>query len=396
MKFFQKIHVFILILLCASQTWAHEFQLKAPITSKRFTISKKMVRSIIFSPDGQLVLVSFIKFPAKVYDAQSWELLYTFPGQDEEESFIREAAFSPDSSLIVTAGWEQKVNIWNAKTGEMKRSLKNEDVFKSIAFSPDGEKIVTGLAGGTTIVWNAETGARLFMLSGNYGDIESVTFSPDGETIFTADDNETAKLWDAKTGKFKYALFGAKYWTPASNDRPNHGNHQPWNHTISFSPDSQKILTTSYSDEAKVWDSKSTKLLFGLGMSKKSYLRLAFFSPDGNIIFTASNKDDTAILWNAENAEKMHDLDAKEAIYHAVFSPDSQTLVTTFLENSPKVWDVNSGNVLFSFENDKDFMSAISFSPCGQYFVGGYGEGNVRVWNAKDGTVIKTLTFGES
>ena len=65
------------------------------------------------------------------------------------------AAFSPDGKRIVTASWDQTARIWNANTGELIHTLAGHTAWVgSAAFSPDGNRIVTASADGTARIWH--------------------------------------------------------------------------------------------------------------------------------------------------------------------------------------------------------------------------------------------------
>ncbi len=394
MTFFRR-NLSIFIFLCAWSSWGSKYrELAKPLERAALESLDASVR-LVFSPDGQKILATYSGFPAKVWDATNFTLLYTLANQTDKYSMIREAAFSPDSKTLVTVAWASEAQVWDAKSGTQLLTLRGHselDTIASLAFSPNGENIITGSWNSTAMVWNAQSGERLLTLSGHKGGVQSVSFSPDGKTIFTADDDGTAKLWDAQTGSHRFSLYGPKYWTPAPIDRTDYkGIHHGWWHEISFSPDSQKMVTISDSHEAKVWDGKSAELIFTLSMNKKAWLRLGFFSPDGTTIFTASNQEKAAKLWSAKDGQLSSTLAAGELIYFAAFSPNSEMIVTTFLEQPPKVWNAKTGKSLFTLKADKTWVSSVKYSPNGQQIITGYKDGTVRVWNAKDGALLHTM-----
>lgn len=48
--------------------------------------------------------------------------------------------------------------------------------------------------------WDVETGQELVTLSGHDGRVTSAAYSPDGQRIVTSSSDQTAKVWDSEMG----------------------------------------------------------------------------------------------------------------------------------------------------------------------------------------------------
>jgi WD40 repeat protein len=94
-----------------------------------------------------------------------------------------------------------------------------------------------------------------------------------------------------------------------------------------FSPDGQRIVTSSWDKTARVWSSASGQVLVTLqGHTDKVWS--ASFSPDGQRIVTVS-EDQTARVWNAASGQVLVTLQGDtDAVGIAEFSPDGQRIVT--------------------------------------------------------------------
>lgn len=73
-----------------------------------------------FSPDGQSLILAVGK-KLKSYNAASYDELKTFYGQTAR---IMSVAWSPDSSMLVSAGIDTNMFIWDAASGEKKDMVK--------------------------------------------------------------------------------------------------------------------------------------------------------------------------------------------------------------------------------------------------------------------------------
>ncbi len=97
------------------------------------------------------------------------------------------AVFSPDESLVATAGYDREIILWDASTGEPIRSLlgHNGAIF-DLAFSPDGKVLVSACADETVKVWHVETGERLDTLSQPEGEVFAVDITPTASSFSPA------------------------------------------------------------------------------------------------------------------------------------------------------------------------------------------------------------------
>ncbi|BAY22250.1 serine/threonine protein kinase with WD-40 repeats [Calothrix sp. NIES-2100] len=87
---------------------------------------------------------------------------------------------------------------------------------------------------------------------------------------------------------------------------------------------------------------------------------------------------------------------AHGGLYEAEFAfmPNSQQLLVALFDNSVKIWDLRSGELvqtLTGFEDGLRFSTAIAASPDGQSCYVGYSDGNIRQRKLTTGEIIRTL-----
>lgn len=135
------------------------------------------------------------------------------------------------------------------------------------------------------------------------------------------------------------------------------------------------------------------------GQTLEMQFRSVAFSPDGRIV-AAGDFWKQIWLWDTETGEQKMVL--KGAGSFVRFSPDGKLLVTAG-ETTPTLWELPSGAKKLSFEGHGSsgfFTSrdvrALAFSPDSKMVISGAVDGSVRVWDVATGKVLRTLDEQES
>ena len=110
----------------------------------------------------------------------------------------------------------------------------------------------------------------------------------------------------------------------------------------------------------------------------------AVFSPDGQLIATAS-RDATARVWETATGKPIHVLRAhREWLYNAEFSPDSRLLVTSSRDTTAIIWNVQDGTEKFELRGHLDAVKWAGFNRDGDAVVTASQDQTLRIWNLKD------------
>jgi guanine nucleotide-binding protein subunit beta-2-like 1 protein len=100
--------------------------------------------------------------------------------------------------LIVSAGWDKLVKVWNLTTCKLRTNLiGHKGYVNTVTVSPDGSLCASGGKDGTAMLWDLSEGRHLSSLDA--GDIiHSLCFSPNRYWLCAATAS-VIKIWDLES-----------------------------------------------------------------------------------------------------------------------------------------------------------------------------------------------------
>ncbi|WP_147069267.1 nSTAND1 domain-containing NTPase [Microcystis aeruginosa] len=392
---------------------------------------KKQVESISFSPDGKVLASGSDDKTIKLWDVDTGEEILTLHGHD---GIVWSVSFSPDGKLLASGSDDKTIRLWDIEMREKIRTRHLHDKgVTSITFSPDGKILISlssDLDSSNTIkLWDVKTGEKIHTLQGHdnpvNNQVSKVSFSPDSK-ILASGGFKTIKLWDVKTGEKIHTLQGHDNWITSVSFSPNgqilasssqgqDNNLKLWNvekgkeirtlrghddsvSSISFSSDGKFLASGSEDRTIRLWDVKTGKKIRTFQSRLKAltpvvyYVTSISFSPDDKTLASGSY-DGTIKLWNVDTGEEIRTIYGHEdSVVEVSFSPDGKTLASIggdrkalasggeSMTMTTKLWDVETGEEIFTIQEHDNWLTSVSFSPDGQTlaFV---SNGTIKLWD---------------
>lgn len=400
-------------------------------TSKILSGHSGWVRSITFSPDGEVLASASSDRTIKLWDYETGECLRTYTGH---QSGVYSIAFSPSGDLIVSGSGDRTVRFWDCysdvcvkilyeQTNEvccvavssqhqasspddplriacvsldqtmrlweypsgqcLKTWYGHTDWALPVAFSSDGKTLASGSNDKTVRLWNWQTGDCLKTLQGHTDFIYSLAFSPNGQILASGSTDSSVRLWNVQTGECFQALQG----------------HTDWIDSVTFHPNGRILASGSADCTVKLWDIHTGQCIKTLTGHTEKLLGTAF-NPDGEIL-ASCGVDQVIKLWDVTSGHCLKTLEGHTSrIWGVAFSPvgaslpsgTGQLLASCSTDQTIKLWNIDTEQCIQTLTGHTNWVFAVAFSPNSQTLASASHDRTVRLWNVKKGECIHVCT----
>lgn len=113
---------------------------------------------------------------------------------------VRSIAFSPDGNLLACGLDDGTVKLWNLQSNHIRILSGHTQPVYSLAFSANGKLLASGSQDKTIRIWDVQQGKEINKLTGHTNWVRSISFSPDG-TLLVSAGSDSIRLWNVRTGK---------------------------------------------------------------------------------------------------------------------------------------------------------------------------------------------------
>lgn len=395
---------------------------------------KSPVSTILWSPDGQMLLTGLWNKSLHLWDARSGGLSWTL----EHSGIISSLAWNPDARTVAAGTGEKLIYLWNAKNGELLRTLKgHDDGVICLAWSPDGQTLASGSDDQTIRLWDTPSGKLLRTLQAQGGEIISVAWSADGQMLASGTIEESIQLWQPQSGLFLqsfegiygnaettvwspdcpilvsgskdksiYALDASRYLTPdfwksleehplssAKVSLPPLELLQGHTHRIlglRFSSDGRLLASKSEDHTVRLWRCDAWECVAILPESSDPIFGGLSFHPNQPILATSDKTENTVRLWELDYEVLLADREAQPhsaVLIEAAVQQESRALLPE--EPAPPGF-----TLIQTFWADGS-VCEIDWAPDGNMLAAAQTNHTIQRWEALQGKPLPTLTGHE-
>ncbi|MEH1951304.1 MAG: serine/threonine-protein kinase [Nostoc sp.] len=322
------------------------------------------VNALAISPDGHTLVSGSDDKNIKLWDLNTQRVLASLSGHSQA---VKSVTFSPDGQILATASDDKTIKLWQVETlKEISTLLGHSHAVKSVAFSPDGQILASGSWDKTVKLWDVNTGREICTITGHQLQVNSVAFSPQGQLLASASYDRTIRLWQIPTrGR------GAGSRGQGDMNNAELKNYPQGAENISLFP----LPPAPYPVENRPCYS----LLSTLSGHAWAVLTVAF-SPDGQILATGSD-DNTIKLWEVNTGQLICTLVGHSwSVVAVAFTADGETLLSASCDKTVKLWRVSTAEEIVTLSGHVDSVSAVAVSKVTQLIASGSRDKTIKLW----------------
>ncbi|OQR96096.1 eukaryotic translation initiation factor 3 subunit [Achlya hypogyna] len=237
-----------------------------------------------------------------------------------------------------------------------------------IKHNREGDLLVTVAKDHVPSLWYSATGERIGTFHGHQGAVWACDISYHSEYLLTAAADASVKLWDLKTGK---EIFSFKHTGSARSVNFAHGDKQFVSVSDQFAENPATVFVYDLAQEGEKQSNQPKLAITKHG--HKGRVTGAYWMPLNEAILT-TGEDGVVKLFNPETGaliseHKIHN----GSITNLSFNKDKTLAITSSKDNTAKLIDVETMEVLKTYETDRPVNSA-SISPTKEHVVLGGGQ----------------------
>lgn len=355
--------------------------------------ARYITSNVVFLPDGETVAFAEAETGLIFYNLFSQQ--YTHKVEETRE--INSLILMDEKTMMVfltEEGTEDKIiSIWDIESTREVKLIKivNEDFKISGRFwraiSPDYKCIV--FAHGKTqkfYLYELESGKQKQVLadytdnlrniaSGYHSEEISITFSKDGTLFAVGNSDGNINIWDFKNGEYFKMITVAENQDIFSII------------SMSFSPDNKYLAALDSNNKIQIWELESDRIIYDKEYSKG--FRGVALSMETKLFATC--KDDQINLYDFDSGEHTKKIEGSEESFCRVYFNSERTkLITLSFGNTIKLWDIKTGEELFSLPQKMYYSVAVH--PHQEIIAATVKQSNkVEIWNLASRSLIRTI-----
>ena len=114
------------------------------------------------------------------------------------------------------------------------------------------------------------------------------------------------------------------------------------------------------------------------------------YSPDGTMFLAGTSAEDVSLFDLASGSLLQTFTGHTPTVFSVAFSPDGRRVLAGAYK-TPNLWDVSTGGLLMSFIGHTDRVNSVAYSPDGTRVLTGSADQTAKVWDVASGNLLKTI-----
>ncbi len=339
------------------------------------------IQSLALAPDGDTLASGGKDRIIQLWSISDGRLLRTLRGHKDR---VWSVAWSPDGKRLASASGNGSVKVWQVHEDQAAVYPPLSTHVRDAVFSRDGTLLVTACEDGRLRVWDAATRSLLTTIDTLHQAVHAVALSSDGALVAARGDDHSLTVWDRATGQQIAGL--------PEYDEP--GVAFAWaleGHQLVVAPDDHTLALIDVDTGRLIWSIDCESLVRGVAMTPRRQMILSGWavqirdassgrlersfresnsqfavSADGRMI--AAGNAAAVTLIDAGTAERLQTLLPGGELVKRLAMHGS-TLAVAMHPADISLWDLRTAQMLCRLDCDAADIEGLTFSPDGHHLV---------------------------
>ncbi|XP_017765803.1 PREDICTED: NACHT domain- and WD repeat-containing protein 1 [Eufriesea mexicana] len=380
------------------------------------------VKLVEAAPSGQHVIIVPFQGDAQLWHVMSGQLVHTFKGHSNPISCL---AVTQHSQYLLTGSEDTSIIVWDMK--ELTLKLRIQEHIAPVLCLTSALKnsvIVSGGEDSRIIITSLLNGNVLIKVDHHRGPVNSIRVDSAGEILVSGSSDYTVCLWCL----MKFTLLkcielpsavtmldvsaDSVFLLAACEDQKLYlrslatgtdihtlRGHQGEVKSICLARDCRRAIAGGIKGKVSVFDMHSGRLTRTLPANPSTDVTAVKVTEKDDFLITASGDRVTYWSFRGEEAHTKPPKSSKQESLHPHTAPiscldisrDGAMAVTGGVDSLVNLWQLNTHELLSTFEGHIASVTCIAFSASGLFVASGSEDKTVRVWGLTLGLVVATF-----
>ncbi|KAG8005586.1 Apoptotic protease-activating factor 1 [Nibea albiflora] len=338
---------------------------------------------------------------------------------------VNHCCFSPDDTYLSTSSNDGTLKLFQVSSANEWKTINVSDMFaesdedvlvKCSTWTADGKRVICA-AKNAALVFDVETSDMLLEIRTNrLSTVQYCHACPTSNLLALAFSNYAVELWDLEANKKMADCSG----------------HLSWVQRVQFSPDGSQLLSCSYDQTIRLWETKKVHTTSAVCLKRDSDVlfndeEIIVSAADncnrlqvrdgrtGSVLFQSEEKpsrirctamcrqpsavalgqeDGTVQVLEVPSGKILATLEGHtKTVLHCQFCQDGQTLITSSEDTTIRVWRWQSGEckVLQGHKEQVRCFSLLSNSADNTRLLSWSFDGTVKMWDVESGEKLQDI-----
>lgn len=309
--------------------------------------------------DAEFKKAHQIKLKNQVSNA--YQKKYT-PEAYQTSSYTATASTSNQNQTISSLGYQHTI-------------IGFEQAIATLAIGFDGQ--IASISQEPEInLWDITTGRRTGILSGHQDQVTCLAMSSSGRTLISGSQDKTIRFWDLKEQKI-IRTFGGYF-----------DGHLSKIVALGLTPDNQTLISCGADNSLKIWDVNRATEMQNITVSA-AVINLAI-SPDGQL-FCSGGLEPQLTIRSTKNGQIIRSINNNSGVLSLAFSPDGNLLAVGGFNGYIRLWDLTTGQEIYTLMGHGDRVSQVIFSNDGKTLISCSWDCTIKFWKLSTGRLSNTI-----